>query len=225
MKTYRSTIMAAIAATGLVSVSCAAPGEDGPAGKPRGGHGPFGDRPTSVVLEIMTKRLELTEAQREKIAPILNEAKEKIKKSVEESKDALESTKQQISAELTEAQKTKLEEGKGILAGAMGGYLRDHGPELRQRVEGAGKEIGLRAALGALELTEEQREKLKELQERAQEKRETLMQEMKPKFEEIEKDVKDTLAATLTPEQLEKLKAQRANLPGAGKHGRFGGDH
>lgn len=218
MNHYRITILAAVVSLGLATSALADPGKDGPRRGP-GKHGGFGDRPTTAVLEMMTKKLDLTEEQRNKIAPILENAKSQLKEQVGEAKDVFAETKEQIGAVLTDEQKAKFEKGKQAFVGAVGGYVRAHGPEIRERVQGAGKEIALRAALGSLELTEEQRTKLKDLQESVQEKRQAIMEEMKPRFEAIDKHVKDTLESTLTPAQLEQLKEKQADMKEFRKRG------
>ena len=212
MNAYRTTLLAVAASASIATLAIAGPGKEGRGFGGPGKHGPFGDRPTTAVLEMMSKRLELTQEQQDKIAPILEKTREQLKEQAGDAKDVLKETKEQIGAILNDEQKAKLEKGKDAIAGAFGGYLRAHGPEIREHMQGAGQEIALRAAIGSLDLTEEQRTKLKEMQESVQEKRKAIMEEVKPRMEAIEKEVKASMEQILTADQLEQLKEKKADM-------------
>ncbi len=103
--------------------------------------------------------------------------------------------------------------------GAIGGFLQNHKPELRDRARQAGEEIRLRMALGSLDLSEEQRAKLKELEDRTQQERREIMAEVKPRLDAIRDSVKQTLESTLTDEQKSQLAKRLGDKP------RPGGEH
>lgn len=218
-------LTAAFALTIAVTVNAGPAGEhQGPLGDHRlfagggpGGGGPMGgDRPTTVVLQMLSKHLDLTDEQKEKIKPILESTREELRKSAEGAKSALQKSKDEIKAVLTDEQKGKLEKMKENIGGAVGGFMRANGPEIRERVQDAGQEIALRMALGSLDLTDEQRGKLKSLQDDVKQKREAIEAEMKPKMEELKKEVKSKLEATLTDEQKTQLKERIEQMREAG---------
>jgi Spy/CpxP family protein refolding chaperone len=223
-------LTAAFALTVAVTVNAGPAGQhSGPrpfaAGKGPGGPGGEhglrgGDRPTTVVMEMLSKRLDLTDDQKAKIAPILDNTRSELRKTAEGTKAILQKSKEEIQAVLTDEQKGKLEKMKETLGGAVGGYLRANGPEIKERVHDAGQEIALRAALGSLDLTDEQRSKLKDLQSEVEKKREAIQAELKPKMEELKKEVKTKLEATLTDEQKSQLKERIEQMREAGPGGR-----
>lgn len=218
-----------LALTAAFALTLAVTVNAGPAGShegPLGGHRPFagggaggpfgGDRPTTAVLAMLSKQLELTDEQKEKITPILENTRAELRKSAEGAKSALQKSKDEIKAVLSDEQKGKLEKMKENIGGAIGGFMRANGPEIRERVQDAGQEIALRAALGSLDLTDEQRGKLKELQDDVKQRREAIEAEMKPKMEELKKEVKTKLEATLTDEQKSQLKERIEKMREAG---------
>lgn len=212
-------LTAALALTVAVTVTAGPAGGDhaGPLGRRPMAGGPLGgDRPTTVVLEMLSKRLDLTAEQKEKIAPILEATRDELKKTAEGTKAVLAKTKEQIRAVLTDEQKGKLEKLKENVAGAVGGFARANGAEIRERVHDAGQEIALRTAIGSLDLTDEQRGKLKDLQDEVQQKRDAIQAEVKPKMEELKKEVKSKLEATLTDEQKATLKERMENMKDMG---------
>jgi len=190
-----------------------------------GGHGFFGremgDRPTTAVLEMMTKRLELTKEQQEKIAPILERTRSEIRETAEGTKAILEKTREEVGAVLNEEQKQKIGKAREDVKGAVGGFLKSHGPEIREGVKGAGDEIRLRIALRSLDLTDEQKAKLGELQESIEEKREAAMAEMRKQQEQIREEAKKVVDETLTDAQKAELKKKLADMPGP-QGNRFG---
>ncbi|MGI8905366.1 MAG: hypothetical protein ACR2IE_02620 [Candidatus Sumerlaeaceae bacterium] len=212
-------LTAAFALTVAVTVT-AGPGP-GPGGADRQfgrRTGPLaGDRPTTAMLEMLSNRLDLTDEQKEKIAPILENTRKELRKTAEGTKAVLEKSKEDIAAVLNAEQKGKLKKVKENIGGAVGGFARQHGPEIRERIHDAGQEIALRAALGSLDdLTDEQRGKLKELQERVNKQREAIQAELKPKMEELKKQVKAELDSTLTDEQKATLKERMEKMKDAG---------
>jgi hypothetical protein len=224
----RSSLPLALLFSSLIALPLLVAAGPGGAGGPGEGKGPLGhrgfgdrmgDRPTTAVMEMLSKRLDLTDEQKAKIAPILENTRKQLKDTAEGGKDVLAKAKEQIQAELTDEQKGKLEKMKENLRGAVGGYLREHGPDIKDRLHDAGQEIALRMAIGSLDLNDEQRGKLKELQERVRKQREEIQAEVKPKVEAIKKDVKDTLDSTLTDEQKTQLKEKMEKMKAEGPQG------
>lgn len=175
-----------------------------------------GDRSTSTILEGLARRLDLTEQQKAQIAPILEDTRAEMRRTMEGTHAVLEKAKEEIAAVLNPEQKEKIKDMKENFAGAIGGFLKDRGPELRERAQNAGDEMRLRFALGSMELTEQQREKLKELQDRTRAEREAVMAEVQPRIEQIRENVKQELNSILTEEQRSELDQKMEQMP---RHG------
>lgn len=135
------------------------------------GDGPRGDRAESILKRVQEK-LKLTPEQVSQIRPIVSEWKEA-------RKARLQGMRSQLMEILTDEQKAKLEEMKGQV-----GAGREEG----------GRQGGLRKVLEALNLTDEQKERLKE-------SRRKMMSEAQADRQQYVARVK----AVLTPAQQEQL--------------------
>lgn len=214
MKTLNA-VTATSAAALLLMVSTIQAQPPGPRG-PMRGPGGF-DRPTTAVVEMMAKRLDLTDQQRTRITDILDQTREAVKGPSQELRGIMENTRTSIMNELTDEQKQKVAEGKQDLFQALGGFAMAHRPEMRDRAEAAGEEIRLRLALGSLELQPEQREKLQEIAKEVREKQAAIREELKPKMESMKTELEQKLKDVLTSEQQTELEQKLKEGPRFGE--------
>jgi Spy/CpxP family protein refolding chaperone len=202
----------------LTSVAIAQPGQHargaGGAGFGRGG---FGDVPTSKVVEMMTQRLDLTPEQKTQVEQIVDRTRGAVKQHSDAIRTEMEKSRDEILAVLTPEQKEKFKEERQQLMQGLGGFLADRGPELKEAATGAGDEIRLRIAMQSLDLTQEQRTKLKEVSEKFREQRKALDAQSQPKLQELRKQIKSEIDTILTAEQREQLEQRIKEMPRPGK--------
>ncbi len=214
----RILITAAIATA--ASLALAAP-PDGPQRPGRGPGGPrmgffqppnMGNLESSPVLARMTKRLDLTAEQQEKVKTILDQTREELKKSAEEARAIVDKSHEGIQALLTDAQKAKAQEGRERVRERIGEFAAERGPQIRERVreglENMGEAMKIRRALGELDLSDEQKTKLREVEKDAAEKVKAIHESVQPKIEELKKDVRAKIDAVLTEAQRAELKKE-----------------
>ncbi|MBX7247080.1 MAG: hypothetical protein K1X53_16400 [Candidatus Sumerlaeaceae bacterium] len=206
-----------------VPILLAQPG--GPDGRPGGPGGPGRGKgapagvPAERIVEHMSKRLDLTPDQKTSITAILEATRKDMREEVEEARDAMKETREKIQGLLTAEQKEKAMKNVGALAKGAAGFMDAHGPEMRERAERGAEEIKMRVALGTLDLTAEQKEKLKAIHEETRDKVKAIQDEVKPKLDALRKETKEKAEAVLTPEQKEQLEKTLKEMPEPGKDG------
>lgn len=210
------------------------PGGPGP-GRGQGmGRGPgrMGEFQTSPVLQMLTKKLSLTSDQQAKVKDILDQTRNDVKESGEKIKAAIEKTRTDVAGVLTDEQKKKFEDARNAMFQGVGGFVADHASEIRQRAEQVGDEIRIRIAMSRLDLSDDQREKVRDLGEKMRDKTREIREEIRPKMEQVRKDTMDKLKSILTAEQQTQLDKYVEEQPmggpdggdgGPGAGGRFGG--
>lgn len=228
MKLHTVTLTAAAFALSL-SVAGTNPAQARPVG-PKPGHGRLmerlEDRPTTRVVEMMTERLELTREQQEKIGGVLDAAKAELKQHGKEARSILSTTHEQILEVLTPEQRGKAGKMKEALFAGVGGFAKSHAPHLREGLQRAGDEIRIRAALSTLELDDEQRGKLMELQAQIEAKREKIISEVRPQFDALREEANSRIREVLTPDQQAELEQKLDRMPkGPGRDQRAGSRH
>lgn len=178
-------------------------GPDGPAG-PRGGAMlQAGALPTTGIVTMLKNRADITEEQASKIAAIM------------------ETTREDVMNVLTPEQREKLdklqERGQGIRERAQERDAnRDEMRERQQeRVQVVAEHMRMWRAAQLVDLTDEQKAKVREIQKATQEKAKALQDELKPKMDEIHKKAQDDLRALLTDEQKTKFDAKLQELKDA----------
>jgi protein CpxP len=189
--------------------------------KPGEGERPRGDG--SYVLERarqLVDEMKLSDEQKTKVSSIFDKAKEELKSMREEImgmepgprfekiKGVLEGTREKVAAVLTDAQK---------------GEFQKKMDELRQgaRAQAGGGIDRLRESLSKLDLSDDQRAKIKDMFEevraKAQQAREEAdgkMDEMREKMQPIMQETRDKLKEILSKEQQEKLREMMAERDG-----------
>jgi Spy/CpxP family protein refolding chaperone len=176
--------------------------------------GQAGDINTTRIVNMLDRRLDLTDEQEKQIRGILDETKAEMKAQAEEMRGKLRASREGIEKVLTEEQRNKLGKGAGALLRGLNGFAEDQGPAVRDHREAPGAEFRMRAAMAALDLSEEQREKLRAHHEAMRAKHEALRKEMEPKIEALREEAKKELESILTPEQREQLKNRLEQMPG-----------
>lgn len=212
MDTRSLIVSVALATLGLGSVSAIAqpaPREGGPEARRPENRMP----PGAGNLDRAIEQLDLTPEQRKQVEPILADMREKVR-------TALQETQQELGDVLTDEQRTQLREIMRDQRGGGQGPMAQ-GPNPVERLQSAAK---------ALDLTNDQKAKLKEIFASYRTELETIrknadndrqaMQESRPLLQEMRSKVN----AILTPEQTETLQKElgareRAAAPdrGAGK--------
>lgn len=201
---------------------------------PEGGKGPhggffgggpgarFGDAPTTKIVEMMDKRLDLTDEQQAKMEAIITATREKVQPLTEQIGAAVKQSREEISSLLTEEQRAKIGDAKEDIFKGVGGFAANHKEEIRERVQEAGEEIRMRVALHKMDLNEEQRAKLQEINKSVREKQREIHEEVRPKVEELRKEAKEQIASVLTPDQQKELEQKLKDMPqpGRGEGGR-----
>jgi Spy/CpxP family protein refolding chaperone len=192
-----------------------------PAMAQRGGRGPgkhfgpsrLGDAATTPMLNMLSKRLDLTEQQKTNITAIVQETRESVKEPAGEVREIMRTAFTKISAELTDEQKAKLRQTRQGLFQAAGGFLKAHGPEMRDRAKMAGQEMNMRFAPGRVsDLTDDQRTQLQALGKEIRERHEALREEMKPRMERIRSESEEKLRGILTEEQFKQMQENRKEM-------------
>ncbi|MCX7717745.1 MAG: hypothetical protein N2111_04980 [Candidatus Sumerlaeaceae bacterium] len=175
--------------------------------------GKAADIHTTRIVNMLDRRLDLTDEQEKQIRGILDETKAELKAQAEEIRGKLQASREGIEKVLTEEQRNKLGKGAMALLAGFKGFAESRGPAVRGRFQADGPEFRMQAAMAALDLTEEQREKLRAHREAMRAKREALRKELEPKIEALREEAKKELESILTPEQREQLKNQLEKMP------------
>jgi Spy/CpxP family protein refolding chaperone len=181
------------------------------------------DISTTRIITMLDRRADLTEEQERQIRGILDETRAEAKALMDELRGKMKASREGILKVLTDEQKQKIGKAAGQLLGGVADFADTHGPALRERLQAAGDEIRMRGALASLELTEEQREKLRAHHEAMRERHEALRKEMGPKIQALREEARKELESILTPEQREQLKERLETMPADPPRGpRFG---
>lgn len=194
------------------SVLVAQPGP----GDPQAGRGPAGPRggalQTTGIVTMLKNQADITSEQEAKISAIL------------------EASQKDVMNVLTPEQREKLgalrDRGQGMRERAQErDSNRDEMRERQQeRVQVLAEHMRMWRAAQMVDLTDEQKTKVREIQKATQEKGKALQEELKPKMDEIHKKAQDDLRAVLTDEQKTKFDAKLQELkdapvPPAGRPG------
>jgi Spy/CpxP family protein refolding chaperone len=215
MKTcIKATFLAVTCATFLSLQFSAAAGP----GKPDREH--RRDGATTKVLERLSQKLDLTDEQKVKIAAILAATGEELKGEAGNAKDVLQKSREEIAAVLNDEQKKKLGEMKQNVREGVGGFAKAHGPQMKEHMQSAGEEMRLRTALSSLELSDEQREKLRAVQQEVMEKRREIHEAIRPKIEALQKEAKEKVTSVLTDDQKAQLEKKMLEMPKPDESGR-----
>lgn len=186
-------------------------------GGPGGGFGMHrADIPTTRIVEILTDKLQLTDEQKPKVAQIIDETKAEMRAQAGAIRSTLEKARDKMAAVLNEDQEQKLQQMKEGLFSGLSGFAAAHGPEIREEVQAAGEEIRLRMALGSLNLSEDQKTKLKDVEKQLRDKTKAIHDEVAPKMEAARKEAKDKIDTILTPEQREQVQKRMKEMPRMG---------
>lgn len=202
--------IAAVTATVTALVS---PGSAQPFSKTR----LAGDMPTTPILNMLQKRLDLTEEQSSRVEQILSDAKAEIRQPAEQIKQVFERTHSQIRDVLTPDQQEEAQRMKRGLFEGVAGFAQDHKERLRESAAKAGDEIRLRVAISELDLTDEQRQELEEIRETTREKREEIQEALRPKMDELRENARNQIESVLTEEQRTELEKKIQEMPKPGQ--------
>lgn len=107
---------------------------------------------TTRILQRMSQRLELTQAQQDQILPLLEETRKELLATQKATKALMESTKEKIDGILTAEQRTKTQEMKGRLQ-----QLRGNAEANRRGPRGNIPQFPILRAVMDLNLTDDQR--------------------------------------------------------------------
>lgn len=215
-----SSIMVVAMLMLTLSVSAQGPGAGRGAGRGRGPAAGMRDMPTSKIVEMMSKRLDLTDEQKTKATEIIESTRAQLKDNVGDVRSCLEKSREAIAGILTPEQKEKMAKLKGGMMEAAGSFAQAHGQEIKQGMQQAGEEIRLRMALNTLTLTDEQKTKLKEAGDKFNEQRKAIMSEVQPKLDALRTETKTAIDSILTPEQKTQLEQRVKDMPKPGAEGR-----
>jgi len=172
-----------------------------------------GDGATSRVLERMTQMLSLTPEQRTKVANILEKAKGELGGKVGSLRDLGEKTREEIRSILTDEQRAKLDKFRENAQQTGQKMAEQYAPQMQERMKQMGQEMRLRMALRALDLKDDQRQKVEQIEKETQEKIKAIQEEVRPKIQAVREEAKKKLDEILTPEQREQLKKELEKLP------------
>jgi len=181
------------------------------------GIGRMADMPTSRILNMMTRQLDLTADQRAKVEGILEPVRADIKKNAEAIRKDVAKARDDVKALLTEEQKAKIGGMKQGLFEGMAGFMAAHGPEIRGELKKIGEGIRLRVAMQSLDLKPEQREKLKAAANTLNTRTREIMAKVKPELEAARAQAKSQMEEILTPEQRDQLEKRLQEMPSPGK--------
>jgi Spy/CpxP family protein refolding chaperone len=214
MKMKRILILATALAT--VTAAVAAPG-GGPFGGPGRGLGAkmrpqFGAMLTTQAVEMMAKRLDLTDEQKSKVSAIAEKARADIRGIGEKAKDLRED----------------IEERAESMRGRA--FRPEPGEDAPPNMKGMGEMMELHMAVRQLDLSDEQKEKLKASREEMEKAGKAIREEVEPKMESLRKEARAKLDGVLTEEQrkqldkeLERVREWRSERPEGPGFGRFAG--
>jgi Spy/CpxP family protein refolding chaperone len=174
-----------------------------------------GDVPTTRIVEMMSKRLDLSAEQKEQVTAILGKSRAEIAESVDGMKSVAGKTREELKAVLTDEQKAKVEKLKENAKAGVGGFMRERGPAMREGMKAASEEMRLRMVLKSLDLSDEQQGKLKEVESELHEKAKAIQEEVKPKIEALHKEAKEKVNGILTDEQRGELEKRMKEGPPA----------
>lgn len=207
----------------LAAVPSLVRADDPPPQRPAAGHG------AASFLQSAREKVDSlnpTPEQKEKIAEIFNNAEGDLKRTFADAQNMspeerrqkftefMSGLKEKIAAVLTDEQKAKFE-SMPLTGPAAGGAAGGRAGQVGER---------LKAALEKLDLSAEQKEKVKKLMEEEKAKMEELRKEaqsgdrqkVRDKSMAAMKEIRDKLTEILTPEQQEKLKEAIGNGIGRG---------
>ncbi|MGB9692889.1 MAG: hypothetical protein ACPL7D_12065, partial [Candidatus Sumerlaeaceae bacterium] len=141
------------------------------------------DVPTSRILQRMKDFLALTPDQESKAREILEKAKSEVGESVGSLRELGEKTREKLREILTEEQRIKLDKLRKDAREVGAQMMQERGPQMREALGRAGEEARLRMALRAVNLTEEQRKKVQEIEKETHAKLQAIQNEVRPKIE------------------------------------------
>jgi Spy/CpxP family protein refolding chaperone len=177
---------------------------------------------------MLSKRLDLSSEQQSHIVQIVSDAKDKVKEPAKQIRDEFKETRDRIAEVLTDEQKQKLEKGKDALVGGLRNFADENRDDIRERLQGAGDEIRMHMALNKLSLSEDQREKLHEIEKSTHDEVRKLHESLEPKLKELREETNKKVRETLTDEQRSQLEKELTNMPhmmrGQGMRRGGGGD-
>ncbi len=171
------------------------------------------DVPTTRIVQRMKEVLALTPEQEKKVHEILEKAKSELGESVGSVRELGEKTREKLREILTEEQRIKLDKLRQNAREVGAEMVQERGPQLRQGVERMAEEGRMRLALRSLNLTEEQRQQIEEVQKATRAKIQAIQEEVKPKIEAAREEAKKKIEEILTPEQREQLKKELEKAP------------
>ncbi len=177
-----------------------------------------GEKAPQAILDQMAKRLELTDAQKTSLLPILEAARKDLQTTHEGARAILDSTKEKVDAILTPEQRAKAEETRERIGERIRERFEDGQPRL---VGGPGAgPLPIVRALRGLDLTDEQTSQVRNLVQGQREKRQAIQKETQTKMEVLDKALKEQIEGLLTTEQKAELAERLQNLPPAPPFGR-----
>ncbi len=172
-----------------------------------------GDVPTTRILERLSQYLELTPEQRAKVQEILAKAKSEFGESVGSLREFGEKTRERLREVLTDEQRAKLDRLREDTKAVGQRMAENYGQPVRQAAERMAQEARLRMALRQLNLTDEQRQRVEEIEKKTLEKVRAIQQEMQPKIQAVREEAKKEIEAILTPEQRQELRDRLEKMP------------
>lgn len=171
------------------------------------------DVPTTRILERLAQYLELTPEQHVKVKEILAKAKSEFGESVTTLREFGEKTRESLHEVLTEEQRAKLDRLREDAKAVGQRMAENYGKPAREAAERMAQEARLRMALRQLNLSEEQRQRVEEVEKKVSEKIRAIQQEVQPKIQAVREEAKKEIEAILTPEQREQLRERLEKMP------------
>jgi Spy/CpxP family protein refolding chaperone len=230
MKMKRILILATALAT--VTAAVAAPG-GGPFGGPGRGLGAkmrpqFGAMLTTQAVEMMAKRLDLTDEQKSKVSAIAEKARADIRGIGEKAKDDAMAVLTPEQREKAKDLREDIEERAESMRGRA--FRPEPGEDAPPNMKGMGEMMELHMAVRQLDLSDEQKEKLKASREEMEKAGKAIREEVEPKMESLRKEARAKLDGVLTEEQrkqldkeLERVREWRSERPEGPGFGRLAG--